>query len=65
MVNLLRGAGQQQMHAPIGLATAHAYVVPGSVTIIGSLLARTGATWTVGTKSVRCRTTATASRRWV
>ena len=31
MVNLLWGAGQQQMHAPIGLATAHAYALPASI----------------------------------
>ena len=34
-------------------------------TIIVSLLARTGATWTVGTKSRRCCMTAAASRRAV
>jgi hypothetical protein len=46
-------------------ATAHANVVPGSVTIIVSGLARTGATCTVGTKSRRCLTTAAASWRAV
>src|SRR5436189_3318044 len=31
MVKLLRGAGQPQMRAPIGLATAHAYALPASI----------------------------------
>jgi hypothetical protein len=31
MVKVLRGAGQPQMRAPIGLATAHAYALPASI----------------------------------